>query len=104
MALTRKSTRLSLALCLHGFNDLSSSDVRPANEPPVFWRCQSMRTIRKSGSHVLSILRLSAIFSPSSVHAGPVKLSLAASPLTAMTFAPVAVLPILTMRISFFAG
>ena len=50
----------------------------------------------------LSILRLRAIFSPISVQAGLVKLSFAASALTPMTLAPVAVDPMFTMRTSFF--
>lgn len=62
-----------------------------------------MSALSPQALNLLSILLLSAIFSPSSVHAGPVKLSLAASPFTAMTFAPVAVLPMFTIKISFLA-
>lgn len=51
-----------------------------------------------------SILRLNAIFSPIVVHAGLVSVRRAASALTATTFAPVAVEPMLTMRTSFLAS
>ena len=50
----------------------------------------------------LSILRLSAIFSPTSVHAGLVSTILAASPLTPTILAPVAVDPMFTMITSAF--
>lgn len=50
----------------------------------------------------LSILRLSAIFSPTSVQAGLVRTILAASPLTPTILAPVAVLPMFTMITSAF--
>lgn len=51
-----------------------------------------------------SILLDSATFSPISVQAGLVNCNLAASALTAMTLAPVAVEPMFTINTSFFAS
>lgn len=79
---------------------------RVSHIPPA--ACLEDRGIKEETNPInrqcFSMRRDSAIFSPISVHAGWVSDILAASPLTPMTFAPVATDPMLTIRTSFFAS